>query len=1046
MDSWSQDEHRAEIDTRVEAFEAAWDRNDGAEIGSFLPESGHPRYLAILCELVRVDLELRWGRGERFTPEHYRDRYPDLFDDPDRADQVLFEHDRLCRQSTATGSNTQAGIGEPLGTTFRPLRLGRPCDGDGSAVEEFPSEHAELIRDLHRSDPMMADRLSIATANWPTVGGWFVGFRLDAELGRGAFGRVFLARQGDLADRPVALKVAPDMAGESRMLARLQHTNVVPIYSIHRSGVFEAVCMPYLGSTTLADVIANLGRQESLPDSGAGLVGTLALPGDTQADMVVPDATDRAEPLVDGMSRLMPPAVARLRSLGYVEAVLSVGSRLAEGLAHAHERGIVHRDLKPANVLFADDGEPMLLDFNLAVESAPSRAPAVAMVGGTLPYMAPEQIRAFRGDGSPVDGRADLYALGVILFELLAGRPPFPIRRGPIDAVLGEMLEDRQGPPPSCRRFNPAVTPAVDAIMAKLLEPTTARRYQTARELGEDIQRHLDDLPLQYAAEPSWRERSRKWARRHPRLSSSSSVALVALIFILILIGGLWSRHRRLAGLEAAESAHRLEADLQGAGQLLASREVAEALGNEGIALSRQAVGRYGADGPPTWLNGPLMAPLAAPDRARVRLLIGDFLLIWARAVAWRAEESQADGRTGLLAEAGGLLDRAEAAYGAGASPRAAWTLRADLARLAGDPMRADQLLREGAGVPLRSPREFLLEAEGQIGQGQFEVVRTRLQEADQPGSDYARVALLLAQGYANRGQFEAARRNFDLVINLHPDWPWPILLRGGMELKANRPREAAADFDRALTLRPGLVDALINRGLARLALADSAGAVADLSAALAQPTAPSRAWFIRATARERLGDAAGAQSDHAEGLRRIPNDHVGWVARAVAKLPGDPQGALADIDKALRRNPRYFPALQNRAAILSESLGRTDEAITLLDRTIGLHPHEIAACTGRGILLARVGRRSEAHEDARKAQALDRGPETLYRVAGIYALTARTHPDDARKALRLLAAAIGREPSWLKVVPVDPDLEPIRGRPDFQALIAALTPLGATE
>ena len=1019
----ARDDHRAEVDARVEAFEAARDRDDAALIGAFLPDPGHAHYLPILCELVRVDLELRWGRGDRPTLAEYRTEYPELFDDPALADEVTFEHDRLRQQSARGGP---------------PSLAGRPGPRDPVGAATSPHGREDLIRALSRSDPAMADRLAVAAASWPEVGRWFLGFRLDAELGRGAFGRVYLARQGELADRPVALKVAPDMAGESRMLAQLQHTNVVPIYSVHRAGVFEAVCMPYLGSTTLADVIAGLGRQESLPDSGAGLVGTLADAASTAGPIAADDGATRPA----ATDRPAPPAVARLRSLGYAEAVLSIGGRLAEGLAHAHERGIVHRDLKPANVLFSDDGEPMLLDFNLAVASAPGRAPAVAMVGGTLPYMAPEQLRAFRGDGSVVDGRADLYALGVILFELLAGRPPFPIRRGPVDAVLGEMLADRAGPPPSCRRSNPAVTPAVDAIVARLLEPDAARRYRSAQDLREDIQRQLDDLPLRHAREPSWRERARKWARRHPRLSSSTSVALLSLALVATLAVGLWSRHRQVARLEAAEAAHQLEGDLARAETLLAGRDIAPERGDEGIALCHAIAARYGADGPPGWLDGPLVSALGPEERAAVRIRLGDLLLVWARALAWRAGEAPAERRSPLLAEAAGRVGRADVAYGLGAIPRAAWTLRAELAGLAGNPAEADRLREEGARVPLRTPREFLLEAEEQIGRGRFDEVRAKLPEASRSEPDDVRAALLLAEGYAGQGRYDEARPHFNLVVRLRPEWPWPILRRGAMELNAGRPREAEADLDRALTLRPGLVDALINRSLARLALNNHPGAIADLSAALAHPDVPSQAWFIRARAREGAGDPAGARADRAEGLRRPPTDHVGWVARAVAKLPGDPAGALADVDEALRRSPRYYPALQNRATILAESLGRPDEAIAMLDRAIGHHPREVEARAGRGILLARAGRRAEAHDDARNAQLLDQGPKTLYQLAGIYALTARTHPDDAREALRLLAAAIGREPTWLDVIPVDPDLEPIRGRPEFRALVDALTPL----
>ncbi len=102
-------------------------------------------------------------------------------------------------------------------------------------------------------------------------------------------------------------------------------------------------------------------------------------------------------------------------------------ARLADGLGHAHERGILHRDLKPANILLADDGQPMLLDFNLSEDlKLRSRAPA-AFIGGTLPYMAPEQLQAFQHGTCGGDARSDIFSLGVILYELLTGEHPFPL-------------------------------------------------------------------------------------------------------------------------------------------------------------------------------------------------------------------------------------------------------------------------------------------------------------------------------------------------------------------------------------------------------------------------------------------------------------------------------------------------------------------------------------------------------------------------------------------------------------------------------------------
>src|SRR5581483_2334416 len=212
-----------------------------------------------------------------------------------------------------------------------------------------------------------------------------------------------------------------------------------------------------------------------------------------------------------------PPDLDRLQKLTYVGAVLWLGARLADGLAHAHERGILHHDLKPANVLLTDDGQPLLLDFNLAEDTKRRAVAGVAALGGTLPYMAPEQLDALQDRAGTVDARGDLYALGVILYELLTTRHPFPPPKGPMHSELPRLMaaERRRGAP-EVRRWNPAVTSAVESIVRHCLEADPACRYQSAAELREDLRRQLDNLPLKYAPEPSVRERAQKFFRRHP--------------------------------------------------------------------------------------------------------------------------------------------------------------------------------------------------------------------------------------------------------------------------------------------------------------------------------------------------------------------------------------------------------------------------------------------------------------------------------------------------------------------------------------------------
>lgn len=116
-----------------------------------------------------------------------------------------------------------------------------------------------------------SDRLQRAIDQLPVVGQSFAGFELVAVLGRGTFGRVYLARQDELSDRYVALKISTNLAGESRTLARLQHTNIVPVYSVHRVDSFQAVCMPYFGATTLSHLLARYrGRGITLDWTSTG--------------------------------------------------------------------------------------------------------------------------------------------------------------------------------------------------------------------------------------------------------------------------------------------------------------------------------------------------------------------------------------------------------------------------------------------------------------------------------------------------------------------------------------------------------------------------------------------------------------------------------------------------------------------------------------------------------------------------------------------------------------------------------------------------------
>jgi tetratricopeptide (TPR) repeat protein len=232
-------------------------------------------------------------------------------------------------------------------------------------------------------------------------------------------------------------------------------------------------------------------------------------------------------------------------------------------------------------------------------------------------------------------------------------------------------------------------------------------------------------------------------------------------------------------------------------------------------------------------------------------------------------------------------------------------------------------------------------------------------------------------------------------------------------------------------------VTALINRSLAYLGLKQTLEAERDLTRALELDPAYPLIYFIRARVHEQAKASDAARRDLAEGLRRPPPDERTWIARAQAQLVRDPKAALADFDQVLRRNPRSRAALQFKAHVLSEQLGRTPEAIQVLDRTVELYPDDGPALAGRGVLQARLGLRDASHRDAETSMRKDPRPATVYRAANCYALTSRTNPEDAPRAIQLLSAALAKGYGF-DLLSTDPDLEPIRTRPEFQPLLEA--------
>ncbi len=211
---------------------------------------------------------------------------------------------------------------------------------------------------------------------------------------------------------------------------------------------------------------------------------------------------------------------------------LELMARVCDAVQHAHDQGVIHRDLKPANILVDPTGQPKVLDFGVAraTDADLLTEAGLTQTGqllGTLSYMSPEQVSA---NPAAIDHRADVYALGVLLFELVAGRLPHRLENRPLAETARLIVEED---PPRVGTLNPELRGDVETIVAKALEKDRARRYASSAELAADLRRCLSHEPIR-ARPPSALYQLRKFARRNRGLVGGLLATGVALVLGLV--------------------------------------------------------------------------------------------------------------------------------------------------------------------------------------------------------------------------------------------------------------------------------------------------------------------------------------------------------------------------------------------------------------------------------------------------------------------------------------------------------------------------------
>jgi tetratricopeptide (TPR) repeat protein len=301
------------------------------------------------------------------------------------------------------------------------------------------------------------------------------GYEILGELGRGGMGVVLKARHLALK-RLVALKMilGSGLAGPEQLLrfrkeaeavARLQHPNIVQVFDVGEHDGYPYLSLEFVDGGTLA------GKLKGCP---------------------------------------LPPRAAA----GMLET-------LARAVHYAHERGIIHRDLKPANILLATDGTPKITDFGLAkqMDQGPEQSTRAGVIAGTPAYMAPEQATGRTDQFGP---RTDVWALGIILYELTTGKLPFDGN----DAmeVLRRVTSEEAASP---RTYQAALPRDLEVITLKCLSKVPERRYTSAGELADDLRRFLQHEPIR-ARPTSAGERLVRWVWRHPAVTALAAGLLLA--------------------------------------------------------------------------------------------------------------------------------------------------------------------------------------------------------------------------------------------------------------------------------------------------------------------------------------------------------------------------------------------------------------------------------------------------------------------------------------------------------------------------------------
>jgi len=449
-------------------------------------------------------------------------------------------------------------------------------DGEGPSIEDYAARFPQWAADIRELFPtvlMMEELkprgedhppLSPASQSFPPPPERLGEYRVIREIGRGGMGVVYEGRHDTLGQQ-VAIKVLPAclfttekqrsrFRREAQAAARLHHTNIIPVFGVGEQAGLCFYVMQLINGVSLDEKIRNSKSEARNPK-----------PEDNEPRMKHGSSTD-SNPCSDRVS-----SVAASSGFGFeisdFHSVAKIGVQVADALAYAHGQGVLHRDIKPSNLMLDEKGVVWIADFGVAKMAEgvgeASLKPNLTLSGemvGTLKYMPPER---FFGQS---DARGDVYSLGITLYEMLSGHPPFPdttpqhliqlIQQGVGDGSTGRRADAYSVRPPPLRTIDATIPVDLETIVLKAAAPDPAHRYQTADALADDLRRFLDDRPI-LARRVTLLQQFWRWCRRNHALAGLTAAA-AGLLVITTIVSAIAYFHTSAANKETSRANARM--------------------------------------------------------------------------------------------------------------------------------------------------------------------------------------------------------------------------------------------------------------------------------------------------------------------------------------------------------------------------------------------------------------------------------------------------------------------------------------------------------